>query len=163
MFIYASKPVPLQSSKNVFDDDARDVTPEACDSVKVRRTLNFFMIILKACSNEAIMLVQHHPTLLDATCWPRLNTVLEDVGLIETCLKFRPTSCNIVGPTLLGFYITVREMPCMGRSYCPVRIWFSLWAIVCMHSNKGSNKVVKLMASFEQALKYIRCVVDKLY
>ena len=33
-------------------------------------------------------------------------------------------------------------MPCMGRRYCPVRI-FLLWAIVCMHSNKGSNKVVK--------------------
>ena len=29
--------------------------------------------------NEANMLVQHHPTLLDATCWPRLNTML-DVG-----------------------------------------------------------------------------------
>ena len=27
------------------------------------------------------MLVQHHPTLLDATCWPCLNTKLEDVGL----------------------------------------------------------------------------------
>ena len=34
-------------------------------------------------------------------------------------------------------------MPCMGRSYCPVRI-FPLWAIACMHSNKGSNKVVKI-------------------
>ena len=94
MFIYASsKPVPLQSSKNVFDEDARDVTPEACDSVKVRHILNFFMIILKACSNEAIMLVQHHPTLLDATCWPRLNTVLEDVGLILNLLKI---SSNIM-------------------------------------------------------------------
>ena len=26
------------------------------------------------------MFVQHHPTLLDATCWPRLNTMLDDVG-----------------------------------------------------------------------------------
>ena len=26
------------------------------------------------------MSVQHHPTLLDATCWPRLNTMLDDVG-----------------------------------------------------------------------------------
>ena len=33
---------------------------------------------LKAFSNEANMLVQHRPTLLDATCWPRLNT--NDVG-----------------------------------------------------------------------------------
>ncbi len=40
-----------------------------------------------ACSNEANILVQHHPTLLVATCWPRLNTMLdgcwimlEDIG-----------------------------------------------------------------------------------
>ena len=32
------------------------------------------------------MLVQHHPTLLDATCWPRLNTML-DVGLSLNLLK----------------------------------------------------------------------------
>ena len=38
-------------------------------------------------------------------------------------------------------------MLCMGRSYCPVRI-FPLWAIVCMHSNKGSNKVVKMIGYF---------------
>ena len=48
---------------------------------------------LKACSNEANMLVQHHPTLLDATCWPRLNTMLEDVGLILNLLKI---SSNII-------------------------------------------------------------------
>ncbi len=35
---------------------------------------------IKACSNEANMLVQHHLTLSDATCWPRLNTMLDDVG-----------------------------------------------------------------------------------
>ena len=41
------------------------------------------------------------------------------------------------------FYITVREMPCMGRRYCPVHI-FPLWAIVaCTHLYCGSNKVVK--------------------
>ena len=33
------------------------------------------------------MLVQHHPTLLDATCWPRLNTMLDDVGLSLNLLK----------------------------------------------------------------------------
>ena len=32
--------------------------------------------LVKACSNEANMLVHHHSTLLNATCWPRLNTVL---------------------------------------------------------------------------------------
>ena len=46
---------------------------------------------VKACSNEANMLVQHHPTLLDATCWPCLNTIcwimLEDVGLSLNLLK----------------------------------------------------------------------------
>ncbi len=31
-------------------------------------------------SNEANMLVQHHPTLLHATCWPHLNTMLDYVG-----------------------------------------------------------------------------------
>ena len=35
--------------------------------------------IIKACSNQANMLVQRHPTLLDATCWPRLSTI-QDVG-----------------------------------------------------------------------------------
>ena len=33
------------------------------------------------------MLVQRHPTLLDATCWPRLNTMLDDVGLSLNLLK----------------------------------------------------------------------------
>ena len=50
-------------------------------------------IAVKACSNEANMLVQHHPTLLDATCWSRLNTILEDVGLILNLLKI---SSNIM-------------------------------------------------------------------
>ena len=44
-------------------------------------------------SNEANMSVQHHPTLLDATCWPRLNIMLEDVGLILNLLKI---SSNIM-------------------------------------------------------------------
>ncbi len=42
---------------------------------------------LKACLNEGNMLVQHHLTLLDATCWSRLNTVLEDVDLSLNLLK----------------------------------------------------------------------------
>ena len=37
-------------------------------------------VSIKACSNEANMLVQHHPILFDATCWPRLNTMSDDVG-----------------------------------------------------------------------------------
>ena len=48
---------------------------------------------VEACSNEANMLVQHHPPLLDATCWPRLNTMFEDVGLILNLLKI---SSNIM-------------------------------------------------------------------
>ena len=40
------------------------------------------------CSNEANMLVQHHPTMLDATiCWPCLNTMLDDVG--QRWLEFK--------------------------------------------------------------------------
>ncbi len=41
----------------------------------------------KVCSNKANKLVQHHPSLLDATCWPRLNTMLDDVGLSLNLLK----------------------------------------------------------------------------
>ncbi len=44
-------------------------------------------VFVKACSNKANMLVQHHPTLLNATCWPRLNTMLDDVGLSLNMLK----------------------------------------------------------------------------
>ena len=39
-----------------------------------------FDIIIKARSNEANMLVQHHATLLDATRWPHLNTMLDNIG-----------------------------------------------------------------------------------
>ena len=39
-------------------------------------------ILLRSVQTKPInMLVQQHPTLLDATCWPRLNTMLDDVGL----------------------------------------------------------------------------------
>ena len=38
-----------------------------------------FACHLSACLNEANMLVEHHPTLLDTTSWPRLNTMLDDV------------------------------------------------------------------------------------
>jgi hypothetical protein len=41
------------------------------------------------------MLVQHRATLLGATCWPRFNTVLDDVDLSLSLLKMffqhRPT------------------------------------------------------------------------
>ena len=33
------------------------------------------------------MLVQHRATLLGATCWPRFNTVLDDVDLSLSLLK----------------------------------------------------------------------------
>ena len=39
------------------------------------------MFYVKACSNEANVLIQHRSTLLDATCWPCLVTMLGDVGL----------------------------------------------------------------------------------
>jgi len=42
----------------------------------------------KGRSSEANMLVQRHPTLFDATCWHRLNTMLDNVGRCLTCLKF---------------------------------------------------------------------------
>ena len=73
----------------------------------------------------------HHSLLLD--CSPLV---------VLCCVAYCLFYCDTV-QCVHTFYITVREMPCMGRSYCPVRI-FPLWAIVCMHSNKGSNKVVKL-------------------
>ena len=41
------------------------------------------------------MLVQHHPTWLDATCWPCLNAILDDVGLslnlVEIFVQHRAT------------------------------------------------------------------------
>ena len=56
--------------------------------MKCQKSLSY-----KACSNKANMLVQHRPTLLDATCWPRLNTMLEDVGLIliQHCAHLKST------------------------------------------------------------------------
>ena len=41
------------------------------------------------------MSVQHHPTLLDATCWPRLNTTLDNVGRcwLEYLLKIFVKHC----------------------------------------------------------------------
>ncbi len=39
------------------------------------------------------MFVQHHATLLDATCWPRLNTMLDDVGLSLNLLKIFVQHC----------------------------------------------------------------------
>ena len=35
----------------------------------------------QGCANEAKLLVQHHQALWDATCWPRLNAMLDNVGL----------------------------------------------------------------------------------
>ena len=73
-------------------------TSQLLTSVVIRRrqALNTSFSVWKsgkACSNAAKMLVQGHPTLLDATCWPHLNTMLEDVGLIFNLLKI---SSNIM-------------------------------------------------------------------
>ena len=50
------------------------------------------------------MLAQHHATLLDATCWHRLNTMLDDVVQcwleFKLALNFHLTSGSIVDPTL---------------------------------------------------------------
>ena len=43
---------------------------------------------VKACSNEANLLVQHHSTLLDATCWSRLNTMLDDGTMLASFTSF---------------------------------------------------------------------------
>ncbi len=70
------------SAKQKFTRDRwRKHVPSVCgDVLKVFKTF-------KACSNEANMLVQHHPTFLDVTCWPRLNTMLDNV---ERCwLEFK--------------------------------------------------------------------------
>ena len=73
-----------------------------CFSCTTLNTINFMLTIkenLKVCSNEANMLVQHHPTLLDATCWPRLNSILDDVGwslnLLKICVQDYPL-CTVV-------------------------------------------------------------------
>ena len=46
------------------------------------------------------MLVQHHPTLLNATCWPRLNSIcwmmLEEVGLSLNLLIIFVQHCAIL-------------------------------------------------------------------
>ncbi len=64
--------------------------------------MSVFDCYSKACSNG----IQHHATLLDATCWPRLNTMLEDVGMSLNLLKMlsmlnRPlnVACNVLSPT----------------------------------------------------------------
>jgi hypothetical protein len=36
-------------------------------------------IVSNIIQHSANMLIQHHQTLLDATCWPRLITMLDDV------------------------------------------------------------------------------------
>ena len=77
----------------------------------------------------------HHLLLLDCSAL-----------VVLCCVAYCLFYCDTV-QCVHTFYITVREMPCMGRSYCPVSI-FPLWAIVCMYPNKGSNKVVKLVINY---------------
>ena len=43
--------------------------------------------MVKTCSHEANMLVQHRPTVTDATCWPRFSTMLENAGLSLDLLR----------------------------------------------------------------------------
>jgi hypothetical protein len=53
----------------------------------VSKFYSVVILDLKACLNESNILVQHHPTLLDATCWPYLNTMLM---ILDNCwLEFK--------------------------------------------------------------------------
>ena len=65
------------------------------------------------------MLAQHHPTLLDATCWACLNTrleVLDDVGLslnlLEILFQHRETLLNQqYCPMLASFEQALKSLP----------------------------------------------------
>ena len=76
----------------------------------------------------------HHSLLLDCSAL-----------FVLCCVVYCLFYCDTV-QCVHTFCITVRDMPCMGRSYCPVRI-FPLWAIVCMHSNKEQRKAQKMIKS----------------
>ena len=54
------------------------------------------LITLNTCSNEANMLFEHHPTLSDATGWPRLNTMLDNVGRCWIMLEDVGLSLNLL-------------------------------------------------------------------
>ena len=56
------------------DGDNRSYVKSSQVNRDFRQALLSLTSRLKTCSNEASMLVQHHPTLLDATCCPHLNT-----------------------------------------------------------------------------------------
>ena len=57
-----------------------------------------------------------HATLLDATCWSCLNTMLDNVGRgwlqFKLAYNFRLTSCNIVGPTSSMQHCWMQHHPC---------------------------------------------------
>ena len=72
---------------------------------------------LKACANEARMLVQHHQALCDATCWARLNAMLDNVGLSEslvTTLEQHLLDNNVVR-FCLCLYRHLRKCCCETR------------------------------------------------
>ncbi len=54
------------------------------------------------------MLVQHHATLLDATCWPRLNTMLDDGGglsCLKNSLKIHEENTEKITAVSVVFYV----------------------------------------------------------
>ena len=56
------------------------------------------------------MLLQHHATMLDQTCSPRLNTMLDDVGRSWLELTLLKISSNIVQHCCAGFVGTGLKM-----------------------------------------------------
>jgi hypothetical protein len=64
-------------------------------------------LCVEACSNEAEWFVQIHPKLFDATGWPPLNTILDDVAFSWLKIFIQHQSCNIVGPTTLINHATL--------------------------------------------------------
>ena len=106
----------------------------------------FFALSFKTCSNKANILVQHHPTLLDATCWPCLNTMLDDVGLslnlLNIFFQHRATllaqqCCTMLASFEQAFKVHMSRVfssnqlnwtPCVidikGLSSCRVRVEF---------------------------------------
>ena len=81
--------------------------------------LSHWIKIVKACSSEANMIAQHHPTLLDAKCWPHLNTTLDCFGLnldlLKTFVQQRTTLWVVLAATVLhgvGFVWTGLALNC---------------------------------------------------
>ena len=73
-----------------------------------KKLICFHRYIVKGLFKEANIVVQHHLTQSDETCWPCLNTMSEDVGLSFNLLKifaqYRATLLDQqCGPMLASF------------------------------------------------------------